>query len=107
MSEYHGLFFSASEFIIYYMANGSHCCFGGMECAPFHNTEEHWARQFDAFAKGRGFHKSVWLKRPTFRPIPPHQVRLSAGKVVISVDAAMRIAKAVGIRLHELFRGSL
>ena len=37
---------------------------------------------------------------------PVYISRVECGKENISVDAAMRIAKAVGIRLHDLFRGT-
>jgi len=37
---------------------------------------------------------------------PVYISRVECGKENISVDAAIRIAKAVGIRLHELFRGT-
>jgi transcriptional regulator with XRE-family HTH domain len=34
---------------------------------------------------------------------PVYISRVECGKENISVDAAMRVAKAVGVRLHELF----
>jgi len=37
---------------------------------------------------------------------PVYISRVECGKENISVDAAMRIAKAVGVRLEDLFRGA-
>jgi transcriptional regulator with XRE-family HTH domain len=54
--------------------------------------------------KGAGFSQERLAEKADLSPV--YISRVECGKENISVDAAMRIAKAVGIRLHELFRGT-
>ena len=54
--------------------------------------------------KQAGFSQEFLAEKSSLSPV--YISRVECGKENISVDAAMRIAKAVGVRLQELFLGT-
>lgn len=54
--------------------------------------------------KKAGFSQECLAEKADLSPV--YISRVECGKENVSVDAAMRIAKAVGVRLRDLFRGT-